>query len=43
MTKNPFLLRPKWYIDNEELEIVENIDYFGAKLGNGGAKCKTLQ
>ena len=30
--KNPFSLRPKWYIDNEELEIVEYIDYLGAKL-----------
>ena len=34
VTKNPFLLRLKWYIDNQELEIVENIDYLGAKLAN---------
>ena len=43
VTKNPFSLRPKCYINNEELEIVENMDYFGAKLGNCGAKRRILQ
>ena len=43
LEKNLFSLRPKWYIDNEELESVEHIDYLGAKLGNGGASAHVSQ
>jgi exonuclease III len=33
--KNPFTVTPKWFIDNCELQLVENIEYLGTYLGNG--------
>ena len=35
--KNPFSLPPKWYINGNELAVVEQLDYLGAALGNKGA------
>ena len=38
--KNPFSLPPKWYINGNELAVVEQLDYLGAALGNKGANTR---